>query len=305
MKKPIFTQRRVLTARNLLDQLIDERSVTRIEKKSRLFNESRNGSLAIFANEHIGIRINQFGYYDKAGLDLLFAFLTPLLDELKSGVGLDVGANIGNHSIYFSHFFSTVYSFEPNPRTYDLLSFNSKSVKNIIPMNFGLGDRNGRVKLQEDPDNMGASSISERHGSEHTREVQIEIRRLDDLDLDLSRTNFLKIDVEGFEAKVITGALQLIDARRPLIVMEQHESEFSNTSTESIRLLQAIGYQFCWYQAPFSSHNLVVRRVRAIANVIFRKPFEHKLVTDDSVPPATYGMLIAVPPCFQRLLGIV
>ena len=61
---------------------------------------------------------------------------------------LDIGANIGNHSLFFSNYFAKCISFEPNPRTFSVLEINSRLVENIIPMNIGLSDKKGEVELK-------------------------------------------------------------------------------------------------------------------------------------------------------------
>ena len=53
-------------------------------------------------------------------------FINEKLPDSKNFSALDIGANIGNHSVFLSKFFKKIHSFEPNPKTYDVLSLNSK-----------------------------------------------------------------------------------------------------------------------------------------------------------------------------------
>ena len=140
MDEVIFTYKKKRTVTDLIGQFIDLVVARRIGSRSREFNISRGGKMAIFANDYIGIHINQYGFYDGFDLDMIFSFLTPILDDIKNGIALDIGANVGNHSIYFSKYFSSILAFEPHPRIFELLSFNSKIVDNVMPYNFGLGD---------------------------------------------------------------------------------------------------------------------------------------------------------------------
>ena len=135
--------------------MIDLAIVERVIKLSHRLNAERNRKMAIFANDLIGISINQFGVYEKEELDILFDFLTPLKETLAAGTCLDIGANIGNHSLYFAPIFAAVHSFEPHPATFRLLEFNVGDSENVIPHNFGLGDTKGSFTLRENPTNLG------------------------------------------------------------------------------------------------------------------------------------------------------
>jgi len=261
----------------------------------------RGQRMAIFANDYIGILVNQFGIFEREELDSLFEFLCPLAEQFKGATALDIGANIGNHSIYFSRSFSAVHAFEPSPVTFDLLTINSRFSTKITPHNLGLGDQRGTFRLVESPTNVGIASIK---FSDVTGGVAIDItvERLDDLELDLSRLEFIKIDVEGFEANVVRGGSRVIKERQPLIVLEQHASEFTGGTTETISLLAQLGYRFCWQEKKPASRFWLLRRLRELGEVLFGHSFV--MLSGDRVPPRNHTMLVAVPPRFQALLGI-
>lgn len=287
-----------------VDRIIDEQCVARLERKARLFNQARHGQkLAIFANEHIGISINQYGCYDRFCLNLLFNFLAPILPVLKDGTALDIGANIGNHALFFSSRVGQVLSFEPHPRTFELLALNARTVDNITPFNFGLGERDETLLLNENPENMGASSI--RYAADGTlRKVAIAVKRLDDVAGDLAHIDLVKIDVEGHERHVLGGGLEAIRRHQPLILLEQHATEFRDGSTPSIDLLKTLGYRFCWHQPTSHRKSRLLRRMNLLAMALLGRPYEYAIVTGERVPPATYPMLIAVPPRFRQALGL-
>lgn len=302
--RKIFTYRLRRTLADLANQLIDSLAVSRTESLSKRFNNKYKGKIAIFANDHIGIHINQYGRYDKLGLDSLFAFLDPLKEDFADSVALDIGANVGNHSMFFSEKFSSVLSFEPNPRTCDLLRFNAKMFDNISVFDFGLGDKNAVLQLNEDAENVGASSV--KYGTSASRKIDIRVMRLDEV-LPIqgqSRINFAKIDVEGFESNVIRGGLKTIESSQPVIVFEQHISEFRGGSTESIDILKEMGYCFCYYESGGDWRNRLFRRIRIIKSLVLDRSIEYNLITSASVPVRGYAMLIAVPKRFQSRLGL-
>jgi FkbM family methyltransferase len=288
------------TLKDLVEGFIDMYVARRIGKRSREFNLLRRGKMAIFANDYIGIQINQQGFFEGSNLDMVFAFLTPIAEDLVNGIALDIGANIGNHSLYFSRHFKAIHSFEPHPRIFDLLQFNARIVQNIVPRNFGLGDFNGSLELNENWENMGSSSIKHDSGINASK-VSIEIKRLDDLALDTGTISLMKIDVEGFESNVIRGAWKTIKEHQPLILMEQLATEFKEGTTESIEALRKEGYAFCWHQPWATSKGWIVRRINTLRNIFLGETYDHNFMTGD-VPPATYEMLIAVPARFQARL---
>src|SRR5262245_26269846 len=280
----------------VLDRLTDNR----LGLLSKTHSRDRGHKMAVFANDHIGGAINVFGIYEKEELEVLFDFLSPLSDIFETGVAFDIGANIGNHSLYFSKRFKAVHSFEPNPSAYYLLKFNVSCLKNVTLHNIGLGSERAVLKLVEDPTNMGGSAI--KTGKIEEEFVDVSVEKLDDFEIDKRDLCFIKMDVEGFESKVINGGIKTISEFSPLIVLEQNEIEFLDGRTESISLLKDIGYKFCWHQNGVDSDSTFVRRIYNIKELFFGRT--HSVVSGETVPVGTYSMLIAVPPRFQKILGV-
>ncbi|MGQ7848367.1 FkbM family methyltransferase [Granulosicoccus sp. 3-233] len=288
-----------LTTGNKLGSLIDRKMVKYLNRRAARNRQFRGTRMAIFANEHVGIQINQYGVYERQELMVLFDFLKPVEDAFARATVIDAGANIGNHSLFFSHYFQQVVAFEPNPSTCRLLAFNTEQVDNISIVNQGLGDEQGTLLLVEDSMNMGASSIVRKAGADE-RQIPVQIETLDRATADIDCIEMIKIDVEGFEINVLTGASGLIARHQPIIVFEQHAGEFHDGSTESLRFLSDRGYRFCWHQKGSAM------RVRALSNLVnIREYFigvRHRIVYDEKVPEKNHSMLIAVPERYSRQL---
>ena len=284
-----------------LGNLIDRWMASHIARLSQRHHAVRKQRMAIFANDEIGVYINQFGYYEREQLDILFEFLAPLALILKKGTAFDIGANIGNHVVYFSSHFRNIHAFEPNPSTFELLSFNTKGLGSVTAHNVGLGDASGQFEMGESAKNVGSSSI--KYSDHGDSIVKIQVERLDDLDLDVSRLCFIKLDVEGFEPNVIRGARRIIGECQPIIVFEQHAHEFVGGISETIALLHGAGYQLCWHQNGIASRNVLLRRMQNVRDIFLGRV--HRIVHEDMVPVNTYPMLIAVPPRFRAALGLV
>lgn len=299
MPKTVFIHRQ---SRNFTD-LVDHRMVKHIERLASRFNRAQRRKMAVFAHDHIGIHINQYGLYDKPDLELLFAFLQPLADTLRAGVALDVGANIGNHALFYAERFRAVHAFEPHPATFHLLAFNAKLAGNVTAYNWGLGSEDARLRLNEDLDNMGAASIG--HGGDAgAASVEIEIRRLDDLDLPLEGLCFMKVDVEGFEPQVLRGAARTIERHQPIIVLEQLEREFAQGEPECIGRLRALGFRFCWPRSSHQARKGLARQWDSLRNRLLGQPDVVEMLAGEEVPRGNYNLLVAVPPRFQAALGL-
>jgi len=297
-KSTVSTLYRARTSHKL-SRLLDARITAYLNSLSSRHLEERKHRMAVYANDYVGILINQHGYYERDELDFLFTFLKPLLPRFAESAALDIGANIGNHSVYFSRYFAAVHAFEPNPSTFRLLAINAEWPGNVIAHNCALGDEIGVLPLAEYPTNFGRSSLrySAGRGS-----VQVHVKRLDDLAWSAPEIALIKIDVEGFEANVIRGGMETLRRFLPIVVLEQDSSEFVDGSTESIRLLRQLGYRFCWHESGSPSSSWLVRRFTNVVELLRGR--SHSAVTADAVPPNSYSMLIALPPRICRLLGM-
>lgn len=225
--------------------------INRINHKIARKNIKTNQQLAVFAFDHIGLIINLDGRYEDLILCLLEQFILKNFPEAGEQAALDIGANVGNHSVFLSKFFKTVHAFEPNPFTYDVLSVNSKYVppkKNVVPHNIGLSDSVIDLPFITYPLNMGGSKIiHQKQGIDTSSETQIKVKveRGDDLKfLRQERIALIKIDVEGHEILALKGLEQIIKLHKPAILFEQGMHEINSGSSEVISYLLRLGYEF-------------------------------------------------------------
>ncbi|WP_069651124.1 FkbM family methyltransferase [Caloranaerobacter ferrireducens] len=144
----------------------------------------------------------------------------------KNSVVIDVGANIGNHSLYLALIVGAkkVYAFEPQKHVFDILEKNVQinQLDKVIEMyNVAVGNSKGKVNVNRvDINNLGASRV------ELSRDGEIEIDSLDNLLFNkLKKLDLIKIDTEGFEEYVIKGAMQLITKFKPYIYVEAGTKE--------------------------------------------------------------------------------
>jgi FkbM family methyltransferase len=207
---------------------------------ARAYVKDRMPQVATFAFDHIGQAINLFGRYEADELALLSQWLTER--GRPEGVCVDIGANIGNHALFFSPFFSKVFAFEPNPATFRLLAINASLVGNIQCFEFGLSDSDGDAAFQVPALNVGGARIvcgdAAREGGN-----RVAIRRLDSVpEISSEQIGLIKIDVEGNELAVLKGAAGTIRRCKPVVIFEQQAREFAQGRSPCIDFLRFEGY---------------------------------------------------------------
>jgi FkbM family methyltransferase len=160
------------------------------------------------------------------------------LNHVKQfGVALDIGANVGLWSRSLCNRFDTVIAFEPVEIFRECLSRNVVS-QNIMIKDFALGNEDTTATMIITEGNTGHTHIN----PESLGHGNIEVRRLDSLEL--NQVDYIKMDCEGFEYRVLQGAEQTIRRHRPVVVVEQkpHDAYSSQYGQHAaIELLQSWG----------------------------------------------------------------
>ena len=160
-------------------------------------------------------------------------------DRIKGRTILDIGANVGNHSLYFAHYLKPekIYAFEAMSDTYAILEKNIKInelSECICGINAGVGEKQSKGTITfRDISNIGSTSIAEDVAG------NIDIVAIDDFSW-ISNIGLMKIDVEGFEAKVIRGAKNTISKYKPIIMIEIFEE--SSNFDEIYLFFSRLGY---------------------------------------------------------------
>lgn len=259
--------------------------------------EEGSYQVSVFAFDLIGHQINLRGVFEREELTAVIGYLKS--NKLVKGAALDIGANIGNHSLFFSRYYERVYCFEPNPRTFQLLKMNGSLVNNIECINVGLSDFEGKGILSNNPSNMGAASLAINSGTNQSNQHEIELRTLDSFsDIYSHGIGLIKIDVEGHELAVLKGAEKFINKNRPTILFEQHLTEFKDGKSPIVEYLKTIGYKRFASVMPSPAIQLWVPGfIRKPLIFILRLIFglSYKVVERETFPPNFYAFIIAIP----------
>jgi FkbM family methyltransferase len=154
----------------------------------------------------------------------------PMLEAIRKlnrkGMYIDVGANVGNHSIYFcTQCPATVtIAFEPDPESYSLLEENVNANGGIvIACMAACGSETKRVMVCESEYKGSNYTINSEHGK--TQMVRIDDMFDDEVTPQESPVAVMKIDVEGDEVEVVKGSIGLITNHKPELFIEVWSKE--------------------------------------------------------------------------------
>ena len=135
-------------------------------------------------------------------------------DHVKQNrVALDIGANVGLWSRDLVKRFDTVIAFEPVAMFRECLARNVFA-KNLQVQSIALGDHEGMINMIITEGNTGHT-----HVDPNSQNGSTQITKLDSLNID--NVDYIKIDCEGYEYRVLCGAEQTIRRCRPVVVIEQ------------------------------------------------------------------------------------
>lgn len=156
--------------------------------------------------------------YERRDINFLIKRIDEKVKENKRILFIDIGADIGYYSILIGNKFKEkikIFSFEPLPGSFFLLKENieiNDLSKVIVPLNFSLSDSEEDLYINFNPLSPGDSSFI--YDSEKGFKIKVKVKKLDDILGDIVKdfdTVFVKMDVEGFEEKVLRGGEKFLE----------------------------------------------------------------------------------------------
>jgi len=183
-----------------------------------------------------GCLYNSYEYFEENYLIKTDTYLP------KNPTIIDIGANIGNHTLYWANevHAKKIYSFEPVKKIFNILKKNieiNNLDKKVVLYNMAVSDENTKGAIESfDKQNMGGTRLKI---SDNKRKNTIPFVTLDSINFTDKKIDLIKIDVEGMDYLVLTGAIKTIQKYKPVILMESFPTEYNISS----RILKALGYK--------------------------------------------------------------
>jgi FkbM family methyltransferase len=247
-----------------LQRLAVHRHQRWLERATRLSPtlEVSNGDFGTFVTikADIGIShaIRTFGAWGPEQVALFERLVRP------GQTVLDVGANIGHHSVVLSSLVGaagTVLAFEPQPFVHRVLESNLllNGCSNATAHRMALGAQEGTALMapmdyEADQWNVGGLGlVGTGHASSAGRPaMEVRVATLDAVVGD-RHVDFIKCDAQGYDFEVVKGALQTLRRCRPIVLLEIAPLSMPGgpeVYREMYALLQGLGYRLVDPLAP-------------------------------------------------------
>ena len=198
--------------------------------------ETKYGKMLIFSDDPtIGRSLDLYGEYCQPEIELLKSLSN------KNTWFVDIGANIGTHTIPMSFHVDRVIAFEPDIENYSLLGKNVAGLcpvkNNVTVTHMAIGDTLVEVDTKFD---FGKTKVVQGTG---VKSAPLDV-------LGLPKVDLVKIDVEGQELKVLAGMRSILNTEKPDMLIEMQDE---TTYAETYDFLESCNYKAYWF--PVSTYN--------------------------------------------------
>ncbi len=184
----------------------------------------------------------------------------PILAGRKGLTILDVGANIGLTSEYFSKFAKKVYSIEPSQLHFDCLTqlIKHNKLSKVKPYKYAVGKEDGTMTLHHN-DNSTMYSLNKAVSNSGGEEVEVVTLKTLFKKLKIKNVDFMKLDVEGVEVEIVSSPeFKQVAKKIDTILLEYHTWSGRHPG-QVVQALQNCGYQVA--QVPSDATLFVAKRI--------------------------------------------
>jgi FkbM family methyltransferase len=198
-------------------------------------------------DQYVGQALDLCGEFSEAEVAFFRSVIQP------NWTVLDIGANHGTHTVALARMAKKVGAFEPQRIIHQILTANValNALENVYIYHTALGAKSGSIKVPyvnySHVNNFGAISL------EPDTTAPGELVPLITIDsLQLKDCHFMKVDAEGMESEVLTGAHETISQFKPLLYVENDRFEKSEALIEH---LFKLGYDLYFHLPPYFNPN--------------------------------------------------
>lgn len=176
-------------------------------------------------------KINQGGgIFDRASYEAALRHV----DNFECAI--DCGAHVGSWTHALAGKFEKVMAFEANPDNYEYLKKNCGALHNIDMWQCAVGDKFQKCAIQNGRENSGQSHIK--------KGEDISMVKLDTVCAKLSKIDFIKFDIEGYEYFALQGARNIIKKHKPVICIELNglSDRYGINDNKVLKFIRKLGY---------------------------------------------------------------
>lgn len=186
----------------------------------------------------------------------------PFLEGKKDLTIIDIGANVGLTSYYFSQFAKQVYSLEPSLEHFDVLTTMLKynKINNVVPINKALYFKEGQFDFGGPDDNFTMRSLHSATWQDGKPKETVTAITLPVLfkDFDIEHVDFMKLDCEGSETEIISSSsFKEVSPKIDMLVIERHAWS-GRHENQILDALKDNGYEIT--QIPNDANLIVAKR---------------------------------------------
>lgn len=230
-------------------------------------------------NTFLDWNVYYYGAYAREELRLIEDFLATR----TNAVLMDVGANIGHHTLFAARHAQQVLAFEP----FELVSnklvskVRDNGLSNVKLFAFALGDKNEMLEYGK-PTSHNTGTGSFMNGARGQEATLLPIRIGDDAleERGITQVDFIKIDTEGFEPMVLRGLRNTLERCRPIVFFEWTQIQRTGAVAAESQLFPT-GYRFFEF-------------VSDTVKLAFFRQLSYRLVPLDSGASWPDGNLLAI-----------
>lgn len=184
-----------------------------------------------------------FGAWERKSARLMAEHLHP------GGVALDVGANIGIFTVLMAERVGStgrVHAFEPDPRNFALLAENiERNSLGASASQVAVSDSSGTIGLAPEED-AAFTHLAGPMAPGGPAVLEVPMTSIDEYAIEMERLDLVKVDVEGGESAVLSGAGATLRRLRPALLVEcaaHHLARNGITPVQLLLQLEALGYR--------------------------------------------------------------